>query len=190
MKDLFENFRQYLDADDNEVMGLSYSEMVQELNKKMPRAKLALTSGPIQDLSYTQGESIKPAGLWYSCGTEWLKFVETELPEFQEGATMVFAIGYEPSKMLRVTSPDQAERVSYRYRDYDSRRVDWEKVSAKYAGIECCPYSSHKIPFQLYQTSAWYLAFDVPSGCIWDTSILTTKRLVAELKEDGWEVYK
>ena len=37
MKELFENFRQYLDADDDEVVGLSYSQMVQELNKKMPR---------------------------------------------------------------------------------------------------------------------------------------------------------
>jgi len=36
----------------------------------------------------------------------------------------------------------------------------------------------------------WYLGIDVPSGCIWDTSILTTKQIVAELKEGGWEVYR
>ena len=190
MINLFERFRQYLDDVEDEVIGLSYSQMVQELNKKMPRAKLALTNNPIQDRSYDQGEALKPAGLWYSCGTDWLKFVETEMPELQEDATIVYAIGYESSKMLRVTSPKQAERVSFRYGDFRTKRVNWKEVSSKYAGIECCPYSSHKIPFELYQTAVWYLAFDVPSGCIWDTSILTTKRLVAELKEDGWEVYK
>lgn len=190
MKELFENFRQYLDTDDNEVVGLSYSQMVQELNKRMPRAKLALTNNPIQDRSYDQGEALKPSGLWYSCGTDWLKYVETELPEFQQDYTMAYAIGYASNKMLRVTSPDQAERVSFRYKILGTNQIDWNKVSTKYSGIECCPYRKDEIPFDVYRTAVWYLAFDVPSGCIWDTSILTTKRLVAELKEDGWEVYK
>ena len=190
MNNILENFRRYLDTDESAVVDLSYSEMVRELNKKMPRAKLALTSGTIQDANDTQGGHLKPNGLWYSCGTDWLKFVETEMPELQETAIMVYAIGYEPGKMLRVTSPKQAERVSYRYLDYDSKRVDWGKVSTKYAGIECCPYRRGEIPFDLYLTAGWYVAFDVPSGCIWDTSILTTKQLVAELKEDGWEVYR
>ena len=186
MNNILENFRRYLDTDESAVVDLSYSEMVRELNKKMPRAKLALTSGTIQDANDTQGGHLKPNGLWYSCGTDWLKFVETEMPELQETATMVYAIGYEPGKMLRVTSPKQAERVSYRYLDYDSKRVDWGKVSTKYAGIECCPYP---VGDKTKIDNLWYYAFDMASGCIWDASAISNTILVAELKEDGWEMY-
>ena len=43
MKLLIENFRQYLDADEDTLTGLSFKEMSQALRSSMGGAKLALT---------------------------------------------------------------------------------------------------------------------------------------------------
>ena len=57
MKLILENFRQYLDADEDTLTGLSFQEMSQALNSSMGKAKLALTDSPLQDRTYEQGSN-------------------------------------------------------------------------------------------------------------------------------------
>ena len=194
MKLLIENFRQYLDADEDTLTGLSFQEMSQALNSSMGKAKLALTDSPLQDRTYEQGSRMKPNGLWYAKGNSWMEFV-TEIMIMAEYAKYVYAIGFDKSKILSITSGRQAERVTYMFKDHELSRkanvsiVDWDRITKiGKAGVEFIPYERGY--FSADYTMAWYLGIDVPSGCIWDTSILTTKQVVAELKEDGWEVYR
>ena len=194
MKLILENFRQYLDADEDTLTGLSFQEMSQALNSSMGKAKLALTDSPLQDRTYEQGSRMKPNGLWYAKGNSWMEFV-TEIMIMAEYAKYVYAIGFDKSKILSITSGRQAERVTYMFKDHELSRkanvsiVDWDRITKiGKAGVEFIPYERGY--FSADYTMAWYLGIDVPSGCIWDTSILTTKQVVAELKEDGWEVYR
>ena len=195
MKLILENFRQYLDADEDTLTGLSFQEMSQALGSSMGKAKLALTDSPLQDRTYEQGSRMKPNGLWYAKGNSWMEFVRTELVEMTEDAKYVYAIGFDKSKILSITSGRQAERVTYMFKDYKLSRkanisiVDWDRITKiGKAGVEFIPYERGY--FSPDYSMAWYAGIDVPSGCIWDTSILTTKQIVAELKEDGWEVYR
>tara|TARA_X000001382_G_scaffold120972_1_gene102919 strand:- start:24 stop:608 length:585 start_codon:yes stop_codon:yes gene_type:complete len=194
MKLLIENFRQYLDADEDTLTGLSFEEMSRALGSSMGGAKLALTDSPLQDRTYEQGSRMKPNGLWYAKGNSWMEFV-TEIMIMAEYAKYVYAIGFDKSKILSITSGRQAERVTYMFKDHELSRkanvsiVDWDRITKiGKAGVEFIPYERGY--FSADYTMAWYLGIDVPSGCIWDTSILTTKQVVAELKEDGWEVYR
>ena len=194
MKLLIENFRQYLDADEDTLTGLSFEEMSRALGSSMGGAKLALIDSPLQDRTYEQGSRMKPNGLWYAKGNSWMEFV-TEIMIMAEYAKYVYAIGFDKSKILSITSGRQAERVTYMFKDHELSRkanvsiVDWDRITKiGKAGVEFIPYERGY--FSADYTMAWYLGIDVPSGCIWDTSILTTKQVVAELKEDGWEVYR
>ena len=195
MKLILENFRQYLDADEDTLTGLSFQEMSRALGSSMGGAKLALTDSPLQDRTYEQGSTMKPNGLWYAKGNSWMEFVRTELAEMAEDAKYVYAIGFDMDKVLSIKSGRQAERVTYMFKDYKlSQRanvsiVDWDRITKiGKAGVEFIPYDRGY--FSADYTMVWYSGIDVPSGCIWDTSILTTKQIVAELKEDGWEVYR
>jgi len=195
MKILLENFRQYLDADEDALAGLSFKEMSQTLGSSMGGAKLTLTDSLLQDRTYEQGSTMKPNGIWYAKGNSWMEFVRTEMPDMTKNAKYVYAIGFDKSKVLRITSGKQAERVTYTFKDYELSRkanvniVDWDRITKiGKAGVEFMPYERRY--FSADYTTAWYLGIDIPSGCIWDTSILTTKQIVAELKEDGWEVYR
>jgi hypothetical protein len=185
MKLILENFRQYLDADEDTLTGLSFQEMSRALGSSMGGAKLALTDSPLQNRTYEQGSTMKPNGLWYAKGNSWMEFVRTELVEMSENAKYVYAIGFDKSKILSIKSGRQAERVTYMFKNHKlSQRANVSIV----AGVEFIPYDRGY--FSADYSMVWYSGIDVPSGCIWDTSILTTKQIVAELKEDGWEVYR
>jgi hypothetical protein len=195
MELIFENFRQYLDADEDTLTGLSFEEMSRALGSSMGGAKLALTDSPLQDRTYEQGSTMKPNGLWYAKGNSWMEFMRTEVAEMTEDAKYVYAIGFDKSKVVSITSGRQAERVTYMFKNYElSQRanvdiVDWDRMTKiGKGGVEFIPYDRGYMSANYRMV--WYLGIDVPSGCIWDTSILTTKQVVAELKEDGWEVYR
>ena len=195
MELIFENFRRYLDTDEDTLTGLSFKEMSQALGSSMGGAKLALTDSPLQDRIYKQGSTMKPNGLWYAKGNSWMEFVRTVAPGMVEDAKYVYSIGFDKSEIVNIASGKQAERFTYRFKDRELSRksnisvVDWDSVTkVGNAGVEFMPYERGYLSADY--TMAWYLGIDVPSGCIWDTSILTTKQLVAELKENGWEVYR
>lgn len=183
MKLLIENWREYLDDDTDIPTGLSYSQMVEALSHRMKNAKLALTDGPIEIQTSKQKVQLKPDGLWYACGIGWLEFVRDD---FVEGkGTHLYSIGYRKGAVLKVT-PKDLKKFDLKYASYKAKYmlIDWDKlVEDGYAGVEFCPYEKGT-------NFIWYDSLDVPSGCVWDTNTLTTIQLVAELKEDGWEVYK
>ena len=48
--------------------------------------------------------------------------------------------------------------------------ISWKQVSKRYSGIEICPFIRARASSR---NAGWYGGWDVASGCIWDTSIIT-----------------
>lgn len=119
--------------------------------------------------------SMKPIGLWYAIGTEWIDWVTTEMPGWMgdkfyrieitprvlklDTARKVHAFT-KRYELPKVHDPERPRSLRYRYSD-----IDWVRVAKDYAGIEIAPYQH-----TLRHTYLWYYGWDVASGCIWDKS--------------------
>jgi len=121
-------------------------------------------------------------------------FLETSMGGPSKDEYQVWALKLDMSKVKALTTSKEISRFSWKYRNLDEyfknskiKIVDWSKVSKDFAGIECCPYPVDD--FHTAIENIWYAGIDVPSGCIWDVSAISNSTLVAEKKEDGWDVY-
>ena len=176
------------------VHGLDFTEMRQHLSRHFGKAKITLTDSPLDlERSYPPSTQIKPSGIWYGCGTEWLDFVEENDWQSTRG-NQIWALKVDVSKVKSLIDPKQIDRFSLKYRDMESytknsynKRIDWAQVQSDFSGIECCPYPVGDREFR-YEHD-WYYALDMSSGCIWDPTAISNNTLVAELLEDGWQVY-
>jgi len=177
------------------VHGLSFEEMRAHLSQGFGKAKITLTDSPLMlEQSHDPGKGLKPDGIWYACGTDWLDFLEMEMGGPSKEEYQVWALKIDMTKIKALTTPKEISHFSWKYRNIDrflanskDKVVDWTAASKDFAGIECCPYPVGD--FRLEIENIWYTAFDVPSGCIWDPAAITNSILVAEKKDDGWELY-
>jgi hypothetical protein len=131
------------------------------------------------DGEYDQGNDfkLKPVGLWYSFDrtwTNWCKdnFEERVYPNF-------FELELKKGKLLYVRSLKQARELSEQYRDEQlyingMLHIDWNKLKPVYPGIEFPNY--WKVKAEMFNDRGplltWLYGIDVPSGCIWDLSII------------------
>ena len=110
-----------------------------------------------------QVEGRKPKGLWYSCGSEWIDWLETEMPQWT--GKHFFSLEIHEDKMLMINTDEKFELFQKEYGvagEFDRRSIegiDWSRVGAEYSGIEICP--------RMGDTSGWYYGWDVASGCVW-----------------------
>lgn len=123
---------------------------------------------PVEQNPETAGYG-KPSGLWYAVGTEWIDWVETEMPKW---------LG---DKFYKIETTEQVLKIDAQYKfnefvrkygvaskfSYDPKHmdIDWAKVAKDYAGIEIAPYR-HSMRHEYI----WYYGWDVASGCIWNKS--------------------
>ena len=176
------------------VHGLTFEEMRTHLSRHFGKAKITLTDSPLMlEKPHNPGRDLKPEGIWYACGTEWLDFLENAMGGPSEEEYQVWALKIDMSKVKSLSDAKTIEKFSYKYRNIekyieniDLKLIDWSSVAKDFSGIECCPYPVAGVDsFK----NTWYLGIDVPSGCIWDPAAITNSVLAAEKKEDGWEVY-
>ena len=177
--------------------GLSFSELRDHLSSHFGKAKITLTSSPLdlkQKYNPAEGVLNKPEGLWYGCGTTWLDWLSHYSTGAGSNETQIWSLKIDMSKVKSITTKKDLQKFSYMYADYSEysgrgpTTMDWNRASQKFSGIECCHYPVTNDISSLTKFM-WYFALDAASGCIWDTSAITNSMLVAELKEDGWEVY-
>jgi len=125
------------------------------------------------DYSGSQRISMKPKGLWYAVGNDWLQFVARE---FGGGfGPHLFKIDINPSAMIMIHDHDSFIRFANEYGIKDDplaifmnrvetiMNIDWIRVASDYSGIEISPYMGR---FRL-SNHMWYYGWDVASGCIW-----------------------
>lgn len=159
--------------------GLPKSE-VYELNEALVPNSIRHhnSSKPLKKLKSTRRQTVgyKPDGIWYGVGDEWLRWIRSEMPDWEGPFNYNLSIDY--SNILQVKTLDELLTFTKQYgvipKDEDEgtslkfMAIDWASVAAKYKGIEISPYI-FKARFALN----WYYGWDVASGCIWDVSAIT-----------------
>jgi len=117
----------------------------------------------------------KPAGLWYSCDNDWMKWLKSDwvsrYKESKEGYDYKIEVDLSQMKVIRTLDELWSFTRQYAFRRLFSYKpypyIDWAQVAERYAGIEICPYQQ-EARFDL----DWYYPWDVASGCIWNKAAL------------------
>ena len=134
--------------------------------------------------------SFKPKGLWYGIGDSWIRWVKSEMPDWDDDN--VFKIDIDENKILRITNYEELVAFEEKYnamrpedrtvRNYSAmmamryRSIDWGMVAKDYAGIEIAPYI-----YKARYEHMWYYGWDVASGCIWGDGVITN---ITKLNDD------
>lgn len=145
-----------------------------------------LSPSPISGVNKTAQNpepSVKPNGLWYGIGNQWLEWMWYEMPEWLDDINYVYILRANYDNILEIRTYEQLLEFTKKYYKETSwsrrpgEKIDWHAVSKDYAGIEIDPYQQ-KARFELM----WYYPWDVASGCIWDPAGLDGVKLMGERK--------
>jgi hypothetical protein len=127
---------------------------------------------PKQELSFIG----KPNGLWYSIGSHWLDFVQQEFQTPWRSYKTAIAMEVNKTEVLCINTKEDIEKFEGEYGITEERfnlsLIDWEAVAQKYKGIELSSYSRN------FDEISWYNTWDMPSGCVWDTTAITSQRVI------------
>jgi hypothetical protein len=140
-----------------------------------------IAPGLYLDAKYEQRESynLKPFGLWYSFDDAWKAWCSDNMPErlFANDFELVInEINLLIIKDFKTAVDITVQHKNDKYWNLGIHHVDWNKLSKTYSGIEIPDYWSlkkemWKLPGPVL---TWFYAWDVPSGCIWDLSIINS----------------
>jgi len=137
--------------------------------------------------SYKQKEyHFKPNGLWYAFGDSWHDWCSMEQPEWCAGDNyeIIFPL---MKNLLRISTPHQLLKFTEEYKGSlpgysdqfpnDTSYINWQKVANNYDGIEINPYL---FSMRMDDRASWYYAWDVASGCVWNTRGLTARKITPQ----------
>jgi hypothetical protein len=166
------------------VMGEVSDETYNKILSDYSSARLIMSDKDSIEFKPTPNQEIsfKPKGLWYGIGDSWIRWVRSEMPDWE--ADNVFKIDINEDRILKITNykelvafeekynamrPEDRTVTSYsimmasRYKS-----IDWSLVAKDYAGIEIAPYI-----YKARYDHMWYYGWDVASGCIWGDGAIT-----------------
>jgi len=161
---------------------INYTQLIDKIGEDLVN-KVTMTPVELDKVPNfpSQKSGMKPEGLWYACGNDWIQWVSGEMPEWI--GRYIYSLKINEDKMLMIESAEQFKDFEEKYagRGRGGARLNWKPVAEgdrarglkPYGGIEICPaqYESQAI--------SWYSSWDVASGCIWDPSIITEATLIA-----------
>jgi hypothetical protein len=137
-----------------------------------PNDRIIMTDNDTLDFKNTTQRPInnghmKPTGLWYAIGTDWIDWVRSEMPAWEQDH--LFKVE-TTSKVIVLKSPADCKKFEEKFgyedkyykREYWGLLIDWELVAKKYAGVELFNYNDHAFH--------WTYGWDIRSGCIWNKS--------------------
>jgi hypothetical protein len=118
----------------------------------------------------------KPKGLWYACGDDWKRFLQSKHPQYASAVyNYKYLLDVNLNRMCVIRTKEEMEefhrKYSFRAEIYDRvpNAIDWVAVSRDYEGIEICPYQ-HKFRTKFKKEYSWYSVWDIASGCVWGSS--------------------
>lgn len=125
-------------------------------------------------VSFQDRHQIKPHGLWYSIGHDWLDWCSGEMPHWIGRYQTVLNI--DTKKILKLETGEDVINFVNKYKvsmgfEY-MYFIDWRAVAKDWSGIEIHNYREIKWSESMLDFGVWFSAWDVSSGCIWDRSIL------------------
>jgi hypothetical protein len=173
---------------------IKLKEIIKELNiPDNMRVHMSKTPITLRNVSISQKTDMKPKGLWYGFGNEWIDWVRGNMPDL-EGNHVYHVIFPESKNVLKIKSVHEIMEFTKEYVATNNEinsylpgssgyahaygiktgtmYMDWEKVSKKYEGIEIYPYL-----YNARHELMWYYGWDVASGCVWNFSNIELKEL-------------
>lgn len=157
------------------------------------KERIHVSSKKINNLeNYTNQQkltSLKPIGIWYAFGEQWLKWVYSEEMFGSWGKDYDryrYKIYVDESKILKLLTVQDitqfAQKYSYKDEPYNSL-INWGKVTKNYSGFEVPNYFDSDI-YKLRRNYLWLYSLDVPSGCIWNPDAITKIKLIGEVNPE------
>jgi hypothetical protein len=109
---------------------------------------------------------IKPRGMWYGIGTDWIDWVRGNMPHWE--TDNIFKIDVNMNKIKVLKNEKDVIEFQAKYGvdkfGFGDYKIDWSKVAQDYSGIEVNPYD-----YGIRMKYMWYGTFDIASGCIWNS---------------------
>jgi hypothetical protein len=178
------------------VMGEVSDETYNDIKINHSDSRLVMSKNDSIEFKPTPNQEIsfKPKGLWYGIGDSWIKWVRSEMPDWE--VDNVFKIDINENKILKVTNYKELVEFENKYaatREKDDNRsysammstrykgIDWGAVAKDFAGIEIAPYI-----YEARYEHMWYYGWDVESGCIWGDGVITN---ITKLNKDSVDEY-
>lgn len=123
----------------------------------------------------------KPTGLWYSCGSAWIDWLQSEMPHWADEVNYIYEIDVVPDDFLALRSEEDVLKFTQKYGRAEelslpwAHGIDWPTVAKHYTGIEICPYI---YTLRLDSRTLWYYGWDVASGCVWHPDGVSNIQLI------------
>ena len=172
MKLIMENWKRYL-KEETSLFGHTIQSS----------QKVFVSGGKFTKFKTTQQTTgMKPNGLWYSCGDDWIRWLRSEMPHWLDNSNYLYELS-TTNKIKHIRTPKEFIEFEKEYADSGpfsfmdrAMHINWKKVQGDgFAGIEICPYQR-----QFRRDSLWYYPWDVASGCIWDAKGVKDVKLLGE----------
>ena len=117
----------------------------------------------------------KPKGLWYALDQEWIDWCNDNMEGWVR--PNIIKLEIDEANLLILKTKKEVETFARRFNTPIEgslfASIDWLEVSKTYSGIEIQNYRIIKYNDLLdFMSDAWFLGWDVSSGCIWDLSII------------------
>lgn len=139
--------------------------------------------GPIKSYKQDEGRPVtrgdKPNGFWISVKGErdWPEFCYNERWNL-ESFKVAYEVHLKPdAHILKIQDSTSLRLFDKQYRS--GVRLDtiaWHVVARQYSGIIIAPYC-----YDCRYDLQWYYPWDVASGCIWDSSVITVSEAAHEI---------
>ena len=122
-----------------------------------------------------QRTQLKPTGIWYACGYEWIRWLQGEQPDWLAGVRHAYLLDVDARELVVLDTLGKLDDFDamYGFGGRDREQIDWAAVAQLYGGVEICPYQR-----QRRMSLFWYYAWDVASGVIWSPRALVGAREV------------
>lgn len=121
---------------------------------------------------HLQKIGIKPIGLWFSFGTQWIDWCNDEMPNWIKPYNYQLII---VGNILKITNEKEfidfnnEFGIELNMSLMKMKLIDWSEVCSEYDGIEIANVNhNYNYFWQFRNEPDWYNSWDIGSGCIWN----------------------
>jgi len=116
-----------------------------------------------------QRTQLKPTGIWYACGYDWIRWLQGEQPDWLAGVRHAYLLDVDLRELAVLDTLSKLDDFdgTYGFGREHVGQIDWHAVAKLYGGVEICPYQR-----QRRMSLLWYYGWDVASGVIWSPHAL------------------
>jgi|2_EtaG_2_1085320.scaffolds.fasta_scaffold20757_4 hypothetical protein len=155
-----------------------------------PDARIWAASIKMPDLKgmvFPQSDkAMKPRGVWYGFGDNWLMKIEENYPAFSNRYKYVFEIEVT-GNILKLETEEEHKEFYKKYGTEDiTYRIDWPVVKDHYDGIEVMGGALHGK--SLWDDDLdWLFTWEIDSGCIWNMNSFKIVKKIFDNEDPKWE---